>query len=301
MSDISTAAAPPTGDMVKSIRGWLSRLPVLERLSRFGMGREESQAAPRDASGQADGSRKAEGGNDLLRDWRATARANLVTVGVFSVFVNLLMLTIPIYLFQISDRVLSSRSLDTLLMLTLMAGMQGVPTELYEAADIDGANAWVKFRHVTLPMISPVLFYNFTLMLIGAFKFFDLAYVLKDARASVLLTQSRLLDGLPGHIGEVICLDGAWKDIARESQVSPGVEVNARDLAYSIYTSGSTGKPKGVQIAHRAVVNFLHSMRREPGFTAQDVLLAVTTLSFDIAGLELFLPLTTGGRNPRAA
>lgn len=66
------------------------------------------------------------------------------------------------------------------LFLTLMAGMQGVPTELYEAADIDGANAWVKFRHITLPMISPVLFYNFTLMLIGAFKFFDLAYVLKD-------------------------------------------------------------------------------------------------------------------------
>jgi multiple sugar transport system permease protein len=66
------------------------------------------------------------------------------------------------------------------LMLTLMAGMQGVPTELYEAAEIDGANAWVKFRNVTLPMISPVLFYNFTLMLIGAFKFFDLAYVLKD-------------------------------------------------------------------------------------------------------------------------
>ena len=66
------------------------------------------------------------------------------------------------------------------LMLTLMAGMQGVPNELYEAGDIDGANALVKFRHITIPMISPVLFYNLTLMLIGTFKIFDVPYVLKN-------------------------------------------------------------------------------------------------------------------------
>lgn len=66
------------------------------------------------------------------------------------------------------------------LMLTLLAGMQGVPTELYEAATIDGANGWQKFMKITLPMISPVIFYNMTLMLIGAFKYFDLAYVLKN-------------------------------------------------------------------------------------------------------------------------
>ncbi|RPJ21798.1 MAG: sugar ABC transporter permease [Chloroflexi bacterium] len=66
------------------------------------------------------------------------------------------------------------------LMLTLLAGMQGVPTELYEAATIDGANAWQQFLKITLPMISPVIFYNMTLMLIGAFKYFDLAYVLKN-------------------------------------------------------------------------------------------------------------------------
>ncbi len=66
------------------------------------------------------------------------------------------------------------------LMLTLMAGMQGVPSEIYEAAVIDGANAWQRFSKITLPMISPVLFYNLTLMLIGAFKYFDLAYVLKN-------------------------------------------------------------------------------------------------------------------------
>jgi amino acid adenylation domain-containing protein len=73
------------------------------------------------------------------------------------------------------------------------------------------------------------------------------------------------------------------------------------DLAYILYTSGSTGKPKGVQIPHRALVNLLCSMRREPGIGPDDVLLAVTTLSFDIAGLELFLPLIAGATIVMAA
>jgi non-ribosomal peptide synthetase component F len=72
--------------------------------------------------------------------------------------------------------------------------------------------------------------------------------------------------------------------------------VTPDDLAYVIYTSGSTGKPKGVQIHHRAVVNFLSSMRENLNLNADDTLLAVTTLSFDIAVLELMLPLTVGAR-----
>ena len=68
------------------------------------------------------------------------------------------------------------------------------------------------------------------------------------------------------------------------------------DRAYVIYTSGSTGKPKGVEVLHRGVVNFLNSMRRRPGLSSADTLLAVTTLSFDIAGLELLLPLVVGAR-----
>jgi thioesterase domain-containing protein len=67
-------------------------------------------------------------------------------------------------------------------------------------------------------------------------------------------------------------------------------------LAYVLFTSGSSGRPKGVEISHRAVINFLDSMRERPGIKEQDTLLSVTTLSFDIFGLEIWLPLTTGAK-----
>jgi thioesterase domain-containing protein/acyl carrier protein len=73
------------------------------------------------------------------------------------------------------------------------------------------------------------------------------------------------------------------------------VTVAPDDLAYVLYTSGSTGNPKGVEIGHAALINLLAAMRERPGFGAGDSLLAVTTLSFDIAALELFLPLICGG------
>jgi amino acid adenylation domain-containing protein len=77
------------------------------------------------------------------------------------------------------------------------------------------------------------------------------------------------------------------------SQVN-AIKLKPEDLAYVIYTSGSTGIPKGVQISHRALLNFLLSVQKEPGLRERDRLLAVTTLSFDIAGLELWLPLISG-------
>lgn len=74
------------------------------------------------------------------------------------------------------------------------------------------------------------------------------------------------------------------------------VRVDPGSAAYVIFTSGSTGAPKGVSVPHRAVVNFLTSMAHTPGFTSRDKILAVTTVSFDIAVLELFLPLIAGGK-----
>ena len=121
-------------------------------------------------------------------------------------------------------------------------------------------------------------------------------YVIDDSRVTVLLTQEQLLTTLPTTTAETICLDPAWLAVEHEDPAPITTEVEPDNLAYVIYTSGSTGKPKGVQIEHRGVVNFLCSMRREPGMTADDVLVAVTTLSFDIAGLELYLPLLTGAK-----
>ena len=124
-----------------------------------------------------------------------------------------------------------------------------------------------------------------------------LSFMLEDAGVSVLITQKSLEDALPHPEGmNVLCLDAGWPDIAQESSDNPSEKTNPDHPAYVIYTSGSTGLPKGVEVTHRALVNFLCSMREEPGITADDVLLAVTTLSFDIAGLELYLPLIAGAQ-----
>ncbi len=72
------------------------------------------------------------------------------------------------------------------------------------------------------------------------------------------------------------------------------IKVRPNDLAYVIYTSGSTGQPKGVEVEHGSLTNFLSTMRHRPGLSTSDVLLAITTVAFDIAGLELWLPLTVG-------
>jgi amino acid adenylation domain-containing protein len=121
-----------------------------------------------------------------------------------------------------------------------------------------------------------------------------LSFVLNDASVPVLLTQESLFKTVNIGVARHIFLDTQWTTIARHSSDAPLNAPTADDLAYVIYTSGSTGKPKGVEISHRAVVNLLLSMSKMPGLKANDTLLAVTTLSFDIAGLELFLPLAVG-------
>jgi amino acid adenylation domain-containing protein len=123
-----------------------------------------------------------------------------------------------------------------------------------------------------------------------------LALIVADAELAVLVTEERWLKALPPHAARVVCLDRDREAIAAESAAAPPRAAEDESLAYVIYTSGSTGRPKGVQLPHRAVVNFLLAMLRRPGLTAADVVPAVTTLTFDIAGLEIYLPLAAGGR-----
>ena len=123
-----------------------------------------------------------------------------------------------------------------------------------------------------------------------------LAWMLEDARAPVVVTQTALAGAFPLQDARVVLLDRDLPRIEAESADPLPSTTRPENLAYVIFTSGSTGRPKGVQIPHRGVVNFLASMREAPGLAAGDVLLSVTTLSFDIAGLELLLPLTVGAR-----
>jgi amino acid adenylation domain-containing protein len=123
-----------------------------------------------------------------------------------------------------------------------------------------------------------------------------LAYMMEDSGMRVLVTHRDCHKKLPAQNCSVVNLDSEWDCIATKSAENLSrTDGSSGDLAYVLYTSGSTGKPKGVEIQHSAFVNFLLSMREVPGFTATDTMLAVTTLSFDIAGLEIYLPLITGG------
>src|SRR3569832_364247 len=121
-----------------------------------------------------------------------------------------------------------------------------------------------------------------------------LRMMVEDAAVSCVLTQEAVWPelNLPGV--QAIHLDRDWPAIAACAAHDPRIAVDEEAASYVIYTSGSTGRPKGVVVPQRAVVNFHSSMARAPGMTADDVMLAVTTLSFDIAVLELLLPLTVG-------
>ncbi|HEX2202782.1 MAG TPA: amino acid adenylation domain-containing protein [Longimicrobium sp.] len=123
------------------------------------------------------------------------------------------------------------------------------------------------------------------------------SYMLADAGAPVLLTQSSLAGRFRVAEGAAVVRIDTDADLMSAFSAEPFPSgATEDDLAYVIYTSGSTGRPKGVQVRHGGVASFLRSMAEAPGLKPCDSLVAVTTLSFDIAVLELFLPLAVGAK-----
>lgn len=130
-----------------------------------------------------------------------------------------------------------------------------------------------------------------------------LQYMMEDTALPVLLTRDEMMQRLPAHSVRAVRLDRDWSEV---ETVASGVRasggaivlptVSLDDIAYLIYTSGSTGKPKGVQVYHRGLTNVIWSMSESPGCTAADHVLALTTICFDIAAVELYMPLIKGGR-----
>lgn len=120
-----------------------------------------------------------------------------------------------------------------------------------------------------------------------------LEYMLVDSAAKFLITESSLFPKFNYYKSNFIDINEI-KNVKIDKPIEN--KSNENSLAYVIYTSGSTGNPKGVQILHSALTNFLLSMQKTPGLSADDNVLALTTLSFDISGLEIFLPLITGAR-----
>ena len=122
-----------------------------------------------------------------------------------------------------------------------------------------------------------------------------LQMILEDAEPSALVTHSAFSELFQGTRIFLVDDDELRASLVRQ-RLPERTNPCSDDLAYIIFTSGSTGRPKGVEVTHRGLLNFLLSMAQCPGMNSGDVLLAVTTVSFDISGLELFLPLVVGGR-----
>jgi amino acid adenylation domain-containing protein len=123
-----------------------------------------------------------------------------------------------------------------------------------------------------------------------------LAFMLKDSQVPVLLTQERLVTGLPEHDARVICLDSGWETMARESGEIPGSSTLPENLAYVIYTSGSTGQPKGVLVSHGSIVGHCRNAQRLYELDSRDVILQFASLSFDVSLEEILPTLIVGAR-----
>ena len=122
-----------------------------------------------------------------------------------------------------------------------------------------------------------------------------LEYMCDHSGLKLVVTESNLEDIVKSFNKPTLAIDERKTEIEALETTAVDSKASSADTCYVIYTSGSTGKPKGVNVPHGPVVNFLRSMQKEPGFGENDSILAITTLSFDIAVLELYLPTTSGG------
>ncbi len=120
-----------------------------------------------------------------------------------------------------------------------------------------------------------------------------LRFIVEDSRCPHLITENSIKDSFSYYNGNIIDIENYNSYFGVNVSCD---DVNPDNVVYILYTSGSTGKPKGVQITHKSLVNFLKSMKNTPGLNENDSLLAITTLSFDISGLEIYLPLITGAK-----
>ncbi|QWX82697.1 amino acid adenylation domain-containing protein [Cellulophaga sp. HaHaR_3_176] len=120
-----------------------------------------------------------------------------------------------------------------------------------------------------------------------------LEFMLDDSEANILISSKEFSLSLNTK-ASVLTYEDVFSNLSKYSEKPLPLKVGNNEVAYILYTSGSTGKPKGVSVTHKSLVNFLYSMMKEPGINETDRLLSITTISFDIAGLELFLPLLSG-------
>jgi amino acid adenylation domain-containing protein len=122
-----------------------------------------------------------------------------------------------------------------------------------------------------------------------------LEFMLQDSQAAFLITQTLFEAKFPAYQGKVIWFDQLQALFATDSnQTDVKLSAQPTQLAYIIYTSGSTGQPKGVMVEHHSVVNCLYAIRELADISADSIFLAVTSLSFDVAALDYFLPLAIG-------
>jgi amino acid adenylation domain-containing protein len=127
-----------------------------------------------------------------------------------------------------------------------------------------------------------------------AYPFERLSLMIEDTQPSVLLTQERLVEELPSHWAQVICLDSDWEAITHQSQENPNSAVKTQNLAYVIYTSGSTGKPKGVLVTHHNLSQSTYARIFHYNEAVTSFLL-LSSFAFDSSVAGIFWTLCSGG------